>query len=209
MLDARYEIIMNILPYKFYERDTRIVAQELLGKLLVHDTKEGLCAGIIVEVESYMGSNDPASHAARKKTLRNSVMFEEPGKSYVYFIYGNHYCFNVVAHEKGVAGAVLIRALEPFLNIKLMRKRRNIDGILNLTNGPGKITQALGISRHHNGLDLVKSSLYIEDIGLKNNNFIKTSRIGIKEGKDLLYRYLCNFGARPQSCREYCREYCY
>lgn len=185
---------MNPLPYKFYARDTRIVGQELLGKLLVHKTKEGVTAGIIVETESYMGSNDPASHAARKKTPRNSVMFEQPGISYVYFIYGNHYCFNVVAHEvvsheEGIAGAVLIRALEPFLNIKLMMERRKTDRILNLTNGPGKLAQALGIQRGQNGLSLIRSGLYIEEIGIKTKGIIKSFRIGIKEGKDLLYRY--------------------
>jgi len=178
-----------LLPYSFYARDTRLVGQELLGKLLVHKGKEGVTAGIIVETESYMGSNDPASHAARKKTPRNFVMFEEPGISYVYFIYGNHYCFNVVAHVEGIAGAVLIRALEPFLNIKLMMKRRKTDRVLNLTNGPGKLAQALGIERGQNGLSLIKSGLYIEDIGIKTKGIIKSSRIGIKEGKDLLYRY--------------------
>lgn len=192
---------MFTLPYKFYARDTRIVGQELLGKVLFHKTAEGVTAGIIVETESYMGFDDPASHAASKKTPRNSVMFEKPGISYVYFIYGNHFCFNVVAHEDGIAGAVLIRALEPFLNIKLMMERRSSDRVLNLTNGPGKLAEAMGIKRSQNGLSLIKSDLYtvrkhcasngvyIEDAGIDIKDFIKTSRIGIKEGKELLYRY--------------------
>ncbi|MFH1454310.1 MAG: DNA-3-methyladenine glycosylase [Armatimonadota bacterium] len=176
---------MCVLPYEFYNRDTRIVGRELLGKLLVNEST----AGIIVETESYMGENDPASHAARKKTPRNSVMFGSSGVSYVYFIYGNHYCFNVVAHKDNIAGAVLIRAVEPSLNTGLMIKRRKINDIKNLTNGPGKLTQALGINKKHNGITLLKGGLYIKDTGLKVKNTAKSSRIGIKEGTELLYRY--------------------
>lgn len=181
----------KILPYSFYKRSTIKVAKELLGKLLVHNTREGMISGIIVETEAYLGRNDPASHAAAKKTPRNSVMFGHCGRAYVYFIYGNHYCFNVVAHPDNVAGAVLIRALEPCGGIQLMRENRDTEQINNLTNGPGKLTQALGIARSHNGCDLKKDSLKIYDIGcnIKAEVIARCSRIGIKEGLDLLLRF--------------------
>lgn len=179
------------LPYRFYNQGTEKVSRNLLGKLLVHKTTEGITAGIITETEAYLGKDDPASHAARKKTPRNSIMFDKSGKSYVYFIYGNHYCFNVVAHIKGIAGAVLIRSLEPYQGIKLMQKRRKKNKLKDLTTGPGKLTQALKITRSCNNLDLKKSSLYIANIGfgIKSFKIIRTSRIGIKNGKDKLLRF--------------------
>ncbi|MBI2252115.1 MAG: DNA-3-methyladenine glycosylase [Armatimonadetes bacterium] len=181
---------MKILDYTFYKRSTVLAAKGLLGKLLFHKTKEGMASGIIIETEAYLGENDPASHAARKKTPRNSAMFEYPGISYVYFIYGNHYCFNVVAHNGG-AGAVLIRALEPYEGIELMRKRRAKNNLKELANGPGKLTQALKIEREHNKLSLIESNLRIYDLGIKikEEEILKTSRIGIKAGKELPYRF--------------------
>lgn len=178
------------LDYSFYARDTIKVARELLGKVLVHKEGAAATAGIIVETEAYLGSNDPASHAARKKTPRNSVMFGNPGRAYVYFIYGNHFCVNAVAHE-GYAGAVLIRALEPVLGIEIMRKRRKQSDLGTLTNGPGKLAQALDITRVHNEKDLVKSNFFIADAGIKisRQKIASSGRIGIKEAEEMPYRF--------------------
>jgi DNA-3-methyladenine glycosylase len=137
-------------PKTFYRRETAQVARDLLGAWLVH----GEVGGVVVETEAYLGSEDPASHAFRGPTPRSSVMFGDPGHAYVYFIYGNHYCFNVVAHPPGRAGAVLIRALEPRLGLDLMRTRRGSCTMRDLTRGPGRLCQALGIDRTLNGADL-------------------------------------------------------
>jgi len=176
------------LDRNFYSRNTETVAKELLGKTLVHRTKEGICKGKIVETEAYFGDGDPASHAYRKKTKRNFLMFEIPGKSYVYFCYGNHWLFNIVAKESKVPGAVLIRALEPLEGIEIMKKRRGTDKIKELTNGPGKLTKALGMEREQNGIDLIGDTLFLED---SNENFeiVKAKRIGISKGKSKLLRF--------------------
>jgi DNA-3-methyladenine glycosylase len=175
---------------EFYARDTVTVARELLGKVLVHKSNGHSLAGMIVETEAYLGKDDPASHAARNKTPRNAVMFGTPGRAYVYFIYGNHFCFNVVAHN-GYAGAVLIRALEPLRGIAFMRQRRKIAELKNLTNGPGKLTQALGITKDCNGLDLRVSKLQVADFleTIAPAQIIPATRIGIREGLDKLYRF--------------------
>jgi DNA-3-methyladenine glycosylase len=172
------------LKKNFYSRSTKRVARELLGKILVH----GKCKGKIVETEAYFGNKDPASHAYGKVTKRNILMYQKPGTAYVYFTYGNHWMFNVVTEKTGVAGAVLIRALEPLEGIELMKKRRKIDNFKNLTNGPGKLTQALGIDKNHNGLDLTKGKLFIENSKGKFK-IITTTRIGISRGKEKLLRF--------------------
>lgn len=176
------------LDRNFYSRNTETVAKELLGKTLVHKTKEGICKGKIVETEAYFGDNDPASHACRKRTKRNFLMFENPGKSYVYFCYGNHWLFNIVAKESKVPGAILIRALEPLKGIEIMKRRRGTDEIKELTNGPGKLTKALGIEREQNGTDLTENILFLES---SNENFeiVKAKRIGISKGKSRFLRF--------------------
>ncbi len=166
----------------FYSRNTETVAKELLGKVLVN----GMCKGKIVETEAYFGPNDPASHAFGKVTKRNIIMFQKPGIAYVYFTYGNHWMFNVVTEKKGVPGAVLIRALEPLEGIKIMKMRRN--KIKDLTNGPGKLTQALGIDRSFNGKDLTNGSLFIEN-SREKPRILTTTRIGINRGKDMPLRF--------------------
>lgn len=178
----------GLLPRSFYKRNTAKVARELLGKVLVRYWRKKKLSGKIVETEAYF-EDDPASHAYRGKTPRNKPMFEEPGHAYVYFIYGNHYCLNAVTERTGIAGAVLIRALEPIAGIEFMRKFRKVGGIENLTNGPGKLTEALRIEREHNRVDLTAGELVIEE-GLKEKFKIKTtSRIGIKNGKKRLLRF--------------------
>ncbi len=190
--------MMGRLSRKFYSRKTGIVAQELLGKTLVHKTAEGLISGKIVETEAYLGQEDPGSHAYRGITRRNTIMFGPAGKGYIYLVYGNHYCFNAVTEKDGAAGAVLIRALEPKEGVQLMKKNRRINGpSTRLTNGPGKLTEALGITGYMNGVDLTGNKLFIisqsnspeKGKPSRNLSIISTGRIGIRKGRNLLYRY--------------------
>ena len=190
---SRIRIRMNALPRKFYANDTKQVAKDLLGKKLVRKIGSSILSGIIVETEAYKGRNDPASHAARKKTERNKIMFGEAGHAYVYFTYGMHYCFNVVAKKKSdKSGAVLIRAIQPQQGIKLMVKNRKTDAMLNLANGPGKLTQAMQITLKQYNLDLTSSkSLFILD-GKKPTKIIAKPRVGIKVGTDKLWNFSIN-----------------
>ncbi len=149
-----------------------------------------MTSGRIVEVEAYLGSDDPASHGYRGMTPRNRVMFGPPGRAYVYFTYGNHFCMNVVTGVDGAASAVLIRALEPLTGIPAMRRRRARVLLEDLASGPGKLTQALGIGRPCNGLDLTLEPLWIREDGAPVPAFIQTPRIGIREGADRLYRFV-------------------
>ena len=181
---------MNILPREFYQRDTVIVAKKLLGKKLVRKIGNQEISGIITETEAYRHEDDPASHAFRKITDRNKVMFGDVGISYVYFTYGMHYCFNIVAKKSKVpAGAVLIRAIEPDKGIKKMQENRSLKDIKNLTNGPAKLTQALNITKEHYGIDLTKKSeIYITE-GIKVKKIAEAQRIGIKNGKEFLWNF--------------------
>jgi DNA-3-methyladenine glycosylase len=183
-------IKMKILPRKFYINDTKQVAKDLLGKKLVRKIGKQMLSGVIIETEAYKGKNDPASHAARKKTERNKIMFGEVGHAYVYFTYGMHYCFNVVAKkENDESGAVLVRAIQPQQGIKQMIKNRRTDVMSNLSNGPGKLTQAMQITLEQYNLDLTKNtSLFIID-GKKPTKIIAKRRIGIKEGTDKLWNF--------------------
>src|SRR3989338_6570908 len=138
----------EIIPLErsFYERNTQVVAFELIGKVLIFKQGDNFLSGKIVETEAYFGANDPASHAYRGVTPRNRVMFGQAGMSYVYFTYGNHHCLNIVTETEGVPGAVLIRALEPISGVPIMQRRRGKKITREqLTNGPGKLAQALGI----------------------------------------------------------------
>ena len=189
-MEKKLKLILNILPKKFYQRDTVIVAKELLGKKLTRKIGNYEISGIISETEAYRHKDDPASHAFRSITNRNKVMFGEVGIAYVYFTYGMHYCFNVVAKKmKTPAGAVLIRGIIPKKGIKKMQENRNIENLKNLTNGPAKIAQALEITKEHYGIDLTKKSkLYIEE-GLEIKKIKKSTRVGIKNGKDMLWNF--------------------
>lgn len=187
---------MKRLERAFYARDTVVVAAELIGKVLNfrNTTSQGkskmLLSGMIVETEAYLGSVDPASHAYRAITPRNRVMFGPAGFSYVYFTYGNHHCFNVVTEQEHQPGAVLIRAVEPLAGIEEMKKRRHALSSKNLTNGPGKLTQAFGIAREHSGLDLTASDLFLTEERSTGALKIRAAkRIGISRAKELLYRF--------------------
>jgi DNA-3-methyladenine glycosylase len=179
-----------ILSKSFYSRPTVQVAKDLLGQILVHETPRGTASGLIVEVEAYLPKNDPACHASRGMTPRNEVMFDPAGYSYIYFCYGNHFMFNVVTEREGVPGAVLVRALEPVTGADLMAKRRgNFDKAdLGLTNGPGKLVQALGINRAHNQTPLWEKPLYLQKTKSERSIGV-TTRIGITEGSELPLRF--------------------
>lgn len=184
------------LPGRFYLRPTLRVARDLLGCYLVHESRGGTTAGRIVEVEAYLGERDPASHAWRGRTPRNSAMFLTGGHLYVYFTYGMHYCANVVTESEGRGRAVLLRALEPVEGVELMRRRRRRAGMgatsEDLTNGPARLCRAMGISRRDNGRDLRTSGLYIaRAIGAgRRETVIPATRIGISRARHHRWRFL-------------------
>ena len=150
------------LDGEFYLRDGITVARELIGKQLVHRLKEGMTSGIIVEAEAYMGALDAAAHSFKGRTKRTEIQYADGGRAYIYMIYGMHICFNVTANVIDVPEAVLIRALEPISGIELMMSRRNKKSLKELCNGPGKLTQAMGITMLHYGIDLCGDELFIE-----------------------------------------------
>jgi len=184
---------MRIIEREFYNRDTIKVAKDLPGKILVRVVNGKVISGTIVESEAYRSTDDPASHSYRGKTERNSVMFGEVGHAYVYFTYGNHYCLNIVAKDEATpAGAVLIRAIEPIDGISLMHQYRKTGNIYNLASGPGKLTQALKITKKQNGIDVTKKGeLYvINGKDISKSEIIATSRIGIRVALDKQWRFL-------------------
>lgn len=169
------------LPQLFYNRDTELVARELLGCVLECKTPDGTASGIIVETEAYLGEHDEACHAAAGRTARTAPLYGAPGTSYVYFIYGMYWCFNAVTREVGLPSAVLIRALEPLNGKQLMRRRR--PGVVkerDLANGPGKLCSALGITGAMNAKPLQRGPLVIrEGRSYSDREIAVTGRIGI------------------------------
>ncbi|MGQ0796184.1 MAG: DNA-3-methyladenine glycosylase [Nitrosopumilaceae archaeon] len=183
---------MKIILRSFYSRDTIDVARDLLGKTLVRKIGNKTISGIITETEAYRYKDDPASHSFGGLTERNKVMFGPVGISYVYFTYGMHYCFNVVARDENyAAGAVLIRAIKPKEGIKFMIKQRKTEKISNLTNGPAKLTQALQITTKQYGEDLAKaSSLFITPGNeIPGSDIFTKPRVGIKKATDKLWNF--------------------
>jgi DNA-3-methyladenine glycosylase len=176
------------LPRSFFARSTLAVAKDLLGHFLVHETPHGVLIGRLVEVEAYHGPTDPASHAYRM-TPRSLIMWGPPGTAYVYFTYGNHYCMNVVTEPDGTAGAVLFRAVEPVAGVDIMRTRRHVGEDRLLTSGPGRLTQAMGIGRSHNGADLTRPPLYLAR-GRGGPVPVRTSpRIGVRVATNRWWRF--------------------
>jgi len=188
------------LTRAFFARNPRRVARELLGKVLVRETPA--LTARIVEVEAYLGENDPAAHSAAGRTARNSILFGPPGYAYVYFIYGTHYCLNVSCEPDGRAGGVLFRALEPLTGLRAMAQARGIEiegtesrNLRQLTSGPGRLSEAFGVTRaRDNGCDLTSpaSGLWIGDDGYRARNIRTTARIGITKAADKPLRYFLN-----------------
>jgi DNA-3-methyladenine glycosylase len=191
----------KLLHRSFFNRDPRIVARELLGKLIVRCDGRKRLAGRIVEVEAYLGAGDLAAHAAAGHTARNAVLWGPPGHAYIYFIYGVHYCLNISCLPAGDAGCVLIRALEPVSGIADMAKARGLADLdltlvrelRKLASGPGKLCEALGITRpRDNGKDMLSpsSDLQVMSDGLRVQDIVVTQRIGITKSAELLLRYV-------------------
>lgn len=187
---------MTRLPRSFFARPTVTVARALLGCLLVHETPEGRVVGRLVEVEAYAGSRDPASHAYRR-TVRSAVMWGSPGTAYVYLSHGIHACMNVVTEPPGRPGAVLLRALEPVDGVALMQRRRGIDALRDLARGPGRLTQAMGITLTHNQADLVTGPLYLARGDRAPGPIAATPRIGISVATDRRWRFVVRGSPYP------------
>lgn len=191
----------NILNREFYNRDALIVAKELLGKVLVHELYGQKLSVKIVETEAYMGIKDKAAHSyGGRRTQRVEVMYGGPGFSYIFFIYGMHYCFNIVTREEGNPQAVLIRAVEPIKGLDIIAGNRfgktysqlSKSKIKNLTNGPGKLCKALAIDRNLNGEDLCGKKLYVEEGEDDKFSIVSSKRVGIdysEEAKDYPWRF--------------------
>lgn len=184
------------MPRDFYLPPPDKTARNLLGKLVVRRLDSELLAGRIVETEAYFGLDDPAAHAFAGETARNRVLFGPPGHAYVYFIYGMHYCLNVSCAQTGTAGCVLIRALEPVAGFETMAQMRGLPSTAKprlLTSGPGRLCQALGITREtFNGADVTnaKSSLQIADDGYLPDAVTVTPRIGIRKAVEVPARFI-------------------
>jgi DNA-3-methyladenine glycosylase len=180
-------IPQEVLQRTFYKQDPRLVAVDLLGCTLVHETAEGVTSGMIVETEAYR-PEDPACHAYKGLTMRNRTIFGRPGLAYVYLSYGVHKLLNAVCEEEGVGSAVLIRALRPHQGLEIMSRRRNRS--THLCDGPGRLTQALGIEIDQDGSDLTDGPLYILWGDAPEGRIVSTTRIGISRGTELPWRFL-------------------
>ncbi len=182
-----------VLPVTFYSRPTLQIVEELIGKVLIRKSRDGLTSGIIVEAEAYRGQDDPASFASRGRTKRSEMLYGPPARAFVYLTYGIHHLFNVVTEQEGFPAAVLIRALEPLEGLALMQKRRRTDDVLNLCSGPAKLCQALDIDLALNGVSLSspRSPLILvgrTDEEEKEKGLVWRPRVGIREGRDRLWR---------------------
>ena len=186
-----------ILPVDFYRRPTLDVARDLIGKVLVYKSKSGTTAGAIVEVEAYIGEDDPACHAAPGPTVRNAPLYGPPGRAYVYLKYGLHDMMNCVTEEEGSPAAVLIRALEPLEGLDVMRRRRARAKWRKgkppvpdheLCRGPGNLCRAMGITLADNKRPLQRGPLTIHDRGVTYDELVWSKRIGIRVGTENPWR---------------------
>lgn len=184
-----------ILPHAFYEQDTTTVAKNLLGCYLAHLEGEQTTLGRIVETEAYL-ANDPAAHSFVGKTKRNAALFGPAGHAYVYFIYGMHYCFNVVTAPDGVGEGILIRAVEPLQGIALMEQRRGTTKLSLLCSGPSRLAQAFAITLAFNGYPLTNGPLQLWSpdsfphcSSTVNAEIVQTTRIGIGKARELPLRF--------------------
>jgi DNA-3-methyladenine glycosylase len=191
----------RLVAREFFNRNPRQVGRELLGKIIVRAAGRKLLAGRIVEVEAYLGAGDAAAHAVAGRTRRNYVLFGPPGHAYIYFIYGVHYCLNISCMPDGEAGCVLIRALEPLAGIPEMARARDLESLdpasvrdlRKLLSGPGKLCEALGITRpRDNAKDMLspQSDLQVRDDAFRPVEILTTPRIGITKSAEMPLRYL-------------------
>ncbi|OKY77851.1 MAG: 3-methyladenine DNA glycosylase [Candidatus Methanohalarchaeum thermophilum] len=174
-----------MLSRAFYTRDAVEVAKNLLGKILVHKTSNSVLKGKIVETEAYCGEEDSACHASVGKTNRTEVMYRKGGIAYIYLIYGIHTMLNFVTNVEGIPEAVLIRAVEPIEGLDKMKKNRGKQN--NLTNGPGKVTEAFNIDMNLNGLDITKENRLWTKNGYKADEIVKDQRIGVEDNSHLRF----------------------
>ncbi len=192
---------MKRLQPEFYQRETLPVARELLGKLLVHEAPDGVTAGRIVEVEAYIGPGDRAAHSYNnRRSKRTEIQYGPGGYAYIFQIYGMYYCFNIVTQAPGRPEVVLVRALDPVADLDLMARRRNIAGIRpdhlsKLASGPGRLCQAMAITRKQYGSNLCSGCLYLLDDGtrISDQDILATPRINIGyagEARDYLWRFV-------------------
>lgn len=196
------------LPRSFYESSAEAVAPRLLGHWLVRATPGGFSGGVIVETEAYL-ANDPACHGFKRETPRNRSMYGPPGRAYIYFIYGNHWCFNAVCRPAGVPEAVLLRAIEPTFGLEWMRANRSVAKALDLSNGPAKFCAALGIDRQFDSANLCDASspLFVaanpdrEQILAALGPVITAPRVGITQAADWPLRFYLH-GSRYVSRRD-------
>lgn len=177
------------LKRSFYNRPTLEVAPEILGKFIVFNSPMGKLSARIVEVEAYIGLDDPACHAARGLTKRNRPMFGPGGFTYIYFIYGMYHCLNFVSEPKDRPAAILLRAAEPDEGGDLMLQTSGKAGSIGLLSGPGKFCRAFGLTTEQNDLDLTGDLVYIEDRNMKVKNIQRSQRIGLSVGQDLHWRF--------------------
>lgn len=178
------------LKRSFFNQPTIEIAVDLLGKILICKDGSKKLGGRLVEVEAYIGSDDPACHACRGKTPRNEIMFGKPGFLYVYFTYGNHYMLNIVTEREGFPAAVLLRGFEPLYGINRMMKNRDVVKLTDIASGPGKIAQAQGITTKQKGLDVTGDRIYLVDDKTPAGEIWCSPRIGIGDnGADKMWRY--------------------
>ena len=180
----------RLLSKGFFERDPAVVAEELLGKVIIRNLEGSILKGMIVETEAYYGAEDPASRARRGKLPHNRLMWEDPGTVFVYVVHGNN-LFNVVTMPRGIPSAILIRAVRPLEGIDTMMRNRKVKDLRNLANGPGKLCEALGITRDLNGLKVYdpKSPLRIVDSGITGLEVARSHRIGVREDLETPLRF--------------------
>lgn len=187
----------SVLQREFYVRPTLKVAHDLIGAVLVHESHRGTTAGMIVEVEAYIGEQDPACHAAIGFSSRNAPLYGPPGRAYVYLNYGVHHLFNVVTEPEGMPSAVLIRSLEPLKGLNLMRDRRvgcKSDSKTRIQDtqlccGPGNLTKAMGIDLKENRADLSGDRLFVQTLeNTSQRSVLWSRRVGIRVGVDSLWR---------------------
>ncbi len=181
---------MKKLQRKFFIRDCITVSKELLGKIVVHNSKQGTVSGRITETESYEAYTDPSAHSYKGKTERNKSLYLEGGYLYLFKIH-RYICMDIVTGEEGVPSSVLLRSLEPLEGIDIMKENRGKQKLIELTTGPGKLVQALGIEYKYDGYNIYQpdSKIYIVDDGYEVEDIVQTTRVGISKAKDLKNRF--------------------